>query len=102
VRPCTTATRLGGKKNCVAVLTINKYIVSISKQYNGISANVVNRSVNASPPSAARATQYTSRAKALCGVLLRHSFLRPKKRCAFFLIGRKKPSFTAGTLSASF
>jgi hypothetical protein len=34
--------------------------------------------------------------------LLRHIFLRPKKRCAFFLIGRKKTSYTAGTLSASF
>jgi hypothetical protein len=44
--------------------------------------------------TAARATQYTSRACALCGVLLRHIFLRPKKRYAFFFIGRKKTSYT--------
>jgi hypothetical protein len=59
-----------------------------------------NRSVYASPPSAARTMQYTSRAYALCGVLLRHIFLCPKKCFAFFLIGRKKTSYTAGTLCA--
>jgi hypothetical protein len=59
-----------------------------------------NRSVYASPPSAARATQKRSRAYALCAFLFRHIFLRPKKCFAFFLIGRKKTSVTAGTLGA--
>jgi len=34
--------------------------------------------------------------------LLRHIFLRPKKCFAFFLIGRKKTSVTAGTLGETF
>ena len=58
-----------------------------------------NRTVTVRRLTAARLRKMPVGASPLCGILLRHIFLRPKKCFAFFLIGRKKTSVTAGTLS---
>jgi len=57
-----------------------------------------NRSVTVRRLTAARLRKIPVGASPLCGILLRHIFLRPKKCSAFSLIGRKKTSVTAGTL----
>jgi len=73
VRPCTTAALSGAKrilnyqalKNIIQIVKIKNYCIG---------QTAFNRSVCASPPSAARVPQNTSRANALYGVLLHHSF----------------------------
>jgi len=61
-----------------------------------------NRTVNASPPLAARAPKNPSRRYAPLWDFLSAKVLCARKMLRIFLIGHKKPSFTAGTLSASF